>query len=312
MTGTDGPVVAIDGLTVRYGRTTAVAGVDLEVEAGSVYALLGRNGAGKTSLVRCLLGQRRAAAGAVRLFGRDAWRHRARLMDRVGVVPERGEVPPEMTGHGLARLSPALYTSWSRDEFSDRLGRFEIPMDRPFGRLSKGQQRQLSLALALASRPALLVLDDPTLGLDAVARRELLEELIGELADRGTTVLVTTNDIAGIEGVADRVGILHRGALVVDDGLETVKARFRRLVAAGGEPGRAALSRAEERFEVVSSRAVAGGVEAVVAVAEAGPPPPSELAGARLEPMSLEDIFVALCGPENGRSHEKGDRDRGQ
>jgi ABC-2 type transport system ATP-binding protein len=301
MTDDDGPVVAIDGLTVRYARTTAVAGLDLEVEAGSVYALLGRNGAGKTSTVACLLGQRRAHAGTVRLFGRDVWRHRAALMGRVGVVPERAEVPPGMTGRQLERFFAALYPEWSRDDFTARLRQFEIPLARPYGTLSKGQQRQLSLALALASKPQLLVLDDPTLGLDAVARRELLEELIGELADRGTTVFVATNDIAGIEGVADRVGILRQGSLVVDEQLETLRGRFRRLVASGGEPGRAALSRAGERFEVMSSRAVAGGVEAVVTVTEAGPPPPSELAGARLEPMSLEEIFVALCGPGNGR-----------
>jgi ABC-2 type transport system ATP-binding protein len=293
-------VVAIDGLTVRYGRHTAVKDMDLEVAAGCVYALLGRNGAGKTSTVGCLLGQRRAAAGSVRLFGRDVWRHRAALMVRLGVVPERSEVPPGMTGRQLERFFGSLYPGWSRQEFTDRLNQFEIPLNRPYGRLSKGQQRQLSLALALASKPELLVLDDPTLGLDAVARRELLEELIGELADRGTTVFVTTNDIGGIEGVAERVGILHRGSLVVDEELESLKGRYRRLVAAGGEPGRAALREAGARFGVISSREVAGGVEAVVVAKDPGSPLPPELAGARLEAMSLEEIFVALCGQENG------------
>jgi ABC-2 type transport system ATP-binding protein len=294
------PVVAIDGLTVRYGRHTAVEDIDLEVDAGCVYALLGRNGAGKTSTVGCLLGQRRATAGSVRLFGRNVWCHRASLMGKVGVVPERSEVPPGMTGRQLERFFASLYPGWKREEFTGRLDRFGIPLNRPNGTLSKGQQRQLSLALALASRPELLVLDDPTLGLDAVARRELLEELIGELADRGTTVFVTTNDIGGIEGVAERVGILHRGSLVVDEELESLKGRYRRLVAAGGEPGRAALREAEERFEVMASREVAGGIEAVVVAKDLELPPPSELAGARLEAMSLEEIFVALCGPENG------------
>jgi ABC-2 type transport system ATP-binding protein len=207
-----------------------------------------------------------------------------------------------MTARQLDRFFAALYPKWSGEEFIGRLGDFDIPVDRPFGKLSKGQQRQLSLALALASRPELLVLDDPTLGLDAVARRELLEELIGELADRGTTVFVATNDISGIEGVADRVGILRKGSLVVDEALEELKGRYRRLVAVGGEPGRAALSRAGDRFAVMSSREVAGGVEAVVVAASAAPPPPSEIAGARLEAMSLEEIFVALCGPDNGRA----------
>jgi ABC-2 type transport system ATP-binding protein len=302
MTDDGTPVVSIDGVTVRYGRHTAVENLDLEVREGTVYALLGRNGAGKTSTVRCLLGQRRVAGGSVRLFGRDVWRHRASLMDRVGVVPERTETPSAMTARQLDRFFSSLYPAWSSDEFAGRLEHFGIPLNRPSGSMSKGQQRQLSLALALASRPELLVLDDPTLGLDAVARRELLEELIGELADRGTTVFVTTNDIGGIEGVADRVGVIREGRMIVDEKLESLKGRHRRLVAAGGEPGRAALAEAGARYEVTASREVAGGVEAVVSAGDGSSPPPSELAGARLEPMSLEEIFVALCGPGNGRA----------
>ncbi len=293
------PVVAVAGLTVRYGRTTAAADITLEVPAGSVYALLGRNGAGKTSILRCLLGQRRAAAGSARIFGLDAWRHRARLMERVGVVPERGEVPPDMTAHRLATLLSALHPTWHGEDFNDRLGRFQIPADRRLRQLSKGQQRQLSLSLALACRPELLVLDDPTLGLDAVARRELLEELIGDLADHGTTVLVATNDIAGIEGVADRIGVLHGGALLLDDELEAVKARFRRLVATDGKTVQGLREATGERLEVVRSGASGGGFEAVVAWSEA-PEPTGVMPGSCLEAMSLEDIFVALCGPEKG------------
>jgi len=295
----DRPVVAIDRLTVRYGRTTAVADLTLQVAAGRVYALLGRNGAGKTSILRCLLGQRRTAAGSVRLFGLDAWRHRARLMERVGVVPERGEVPPDMTARRLATLLSALHPTWHGKDFEDRLDRFQIPTNRRFRQLSKGQQRQLSLSLALACRPALLVLDDPTLGLDAVARRELLEELIGDLADHGTTVLVATNDISGIEGVADRIGILHGGVLLLDDDLEAVKARFRRLVVSNRETVQRLREATGERLEVVRSSASGGGYEAVVAWSEL-PEPTAAMPGSRLEAMSLEDIFVALCGTENG------------
>jgi len=301
MTDNGAPLVSIDGVTVRYGRHTAVENLDLEVRDGSVYALLGRNGAGKTSTVRCLLGHRRAAAGTIRLFGRDVWRHRASLMGRVGVVPERFDAPPDMTGRQLERFFASLYAGWSADEFRNRMEHFQIPLKRPSGSLSKGQQRQLSLALALASRPELLILDDPTMGLDAVARRELLEELIGELADRGTTVVVTTNDIAGIEGVADRVGVIRRGSLVVDEELEALKGRYRRLLAAAGEPGRAALREAEAHFQVTASREMGGAVEAVVVAEVGAPPPPPELAGARLQAMSLEEIFVSLCGRDNGR-----------
>jgi len=294
MTPADKPVVSIDQLTVRYGRYIAVDGISFDVPPGSVYALLGRNGAGKSSTVRCLLGQWKPSGGGVRLFGRDVWRERARLMARVGVVPERAEVPPSMTVGQLSWFFAALYPKWDLKAFDRRIDRFSVPRKHPFGKMSKGQQRQTSLALALASQPELLVLDDPTLGLDAVARKELLEELVGELADRGTTVFVATNDIAGIEGVADRVGILHDGRLVVDDMVEALKNRLRRTNAAESEDWRLAVTEAE----AIATRRVAGGKDAVVSVAGGGV---SSIApDPRLQPMSLEEIFVALCGPNGG------------
>lgn len=298
MTNEETAVVALEGLTVRYGRWTAVAGVSLEVSAGSVYALLGRNGSGKTSTVRCLLGQWKPSSGCARLFGRDVWRHRRRLMARVGIVPERSEVPPAMTADQLECFFRALYPSWDAAGYASRLERFAVPRRRPFGALSKGQQRQLSLALALATSPELLVLDDPTLGLDAVARRELYEELIGELADRGTTVFIASNDITGIEAVADRVGILAGGRLVVDEEVDSLKARFIRITA----PERTDWSAAARGVEMVACRSVAGGGSEAV-VRTSGGAAASTLAGPSVDvhPMSLEEIFVALCGEPDGR-----------
>jgi ABC-2 type transport system ATP-binding protein len=295
MTAAEQPVVSIDHLTVRYGRTNAVDGISLDVPPGSVYALLGRNGAGKSTTVRCLLGQWKPSGGRVRLFGRDVRRERASLMARVGVVPERDEIPPAMTVEHLGRFFAALYRSWDQTAYDERLDRFSVPRRHPFVKMSKGQQRQLSLALALATQPELLVLDDPTLGLDAVARRELLEELIGELADRGTTVFVATNDIAGIEGVADRVGILGGGRLLVDDEVETLKRRVRRIRSA--EAGAVRLG--DTSAEVVASHRVAGGTEIVVRMADAGAEA-NGLGKDRPQSMSLEEIFVALCGPNGG------------
>ncbi len=190
-------IVQIDGLTVRYGKLTAVDGLSLEVPKGCVYAMLGRNGSGKSSTVRCLLGQRKASAGSARLFGLDAWRGRAEVMERVGAVPENPDIPLETTAERLSNFMVKVTPQWRSREFFSRLETFDIPRRRRFSKLSKGQQRQLALALALATSPALLVLDDPTLGLDAVARRGLFEELVGELADRGTTVFLTTHDLGG-------------------------------------------------------------------------------------------------------------------
>lgn len=222
-------LVKLDGLTVRYGKQTAVDGLSLEVPTGGVYALLGRNGSGKSSTVRCLLGQQRPTAGKSRILGFDSWRKRRRAMERVGVVPENPDVPPDTTADRVEHFLAWVTPFWRSANYFDRLESLGVPRRQRFARLSKGQQRQLALAIALAGSPRLLVLDDPTLGLDAVARRKLYEELIGELADRGTTVFLTTHDLVGVEGIADRVGVLHGGSLLVDEPLEVLKARYCRL-----------------------------------------------------------------------------------
>jgi ABC-2 type transport system ATP-binding protein len=219
-----GPALEADGLTIRYGRTTVVEGLSLAVPRGSVYALLGRNGAGKSTLLRVLLGQRPAASGRVLLLGEDPWRRRTRLMAKVGVVPEEPDAPPEMTPAQLSAFCGRLHARWDGGAVAERLRRFEVPLDRPFGSLSKGQRGAVSLALALGHTPELLLLDDPTLGLDVVARDAVFQEVIGDLADRGTTVFVTTHDLRAIEGIADHVAILHRGRLVLAGALEALKA----------------------------------------------------------------------------------------
>ncbi|HET6373144.1 MAG TPA: ABC transporter ATP-binding protein, partial [Candidatus Polarisedimenticolia bacterium] len=212
-------------LTVRYGRRTVVDEVSLRVPQGSVYALLGRNGAGKTSLVRCLLGLRRPEGGSVRVLEKDVWRERRHVMCETGFVPEDADGSPLATPAELARFCSRLYPRWDADAVHERLRRLGIPEGLRFGNLSKGQKKLVSLALALGHSPRLLVLDDPTLGLDLPARRAFYEELVGELADRKTTVLLTTHDLTGVEGVADRVGILVDGKLAIDDTMESLKAR---------------------------------------------------------------------------------------
>ena len=218
------PALEMDGLSVSYGRTPVVEGLTLAVPRGSVFALLGRNGAGKSSLLRVLLGQRPPARGRVRLLGEDPWTRRTSLMARVGVVPEEPDAPPEMTALALSALCGRLHARWDAPAVAERFRRFEVPTGQAFGRLSKGQKGAVMLALALGHAPELLLLDDPTLGLDVVARDAVFREVIGDLADRGTTAFVTTHDLQAIEGIADHVAILHGGRLAVAGALEALKA----------------------------------------------------------------------------------------
>jgi ABC-2 type transport system ATP-binding protein len=292
------PVIEVDHVTVKYGATRAVDNVTFSVAPGAVYALLGRNGAGKSSLIRAILGQFRPDHGSVRINGDDVWNNRAKLMKHVGVVPEVPDFPSSMNARALERFFASLYETWDREAVLARLDRHGLPSKTPFGRLSKGQKSQVALTLALGSNPDLLVLDDPTLGLDPVARHGFFDDVLADLADRGTTVFMTTHDLAAIEGIATRVGILRDGRLLLDEEMETLKARFRRIRVAPGT--RVAQL---EPMTAVAVREHGYGVEAEVS--NYSEPEFERLATALADtpevvPMSLEEIFLAVT---DGKGH---------
>jgi len=296
-------VVSVQGLVVRYGGNpkSTLEEISFSVPKGSVYALLGRNGSGKSSLVRCLLGQQKPTAGGCLLFGKDVWKNRARLMARVGVVPEDPDAPPSMTARQLSAFYARVYPSWDAPSVEARLARFGVPAGTPYGSLSKGQRALVALALALGSAPDLLLLDDPTLGLDAVARAAFFDELVGELADRGTTVLLTSHDLAGVEKMADRVGILRGGKLAIDENLESLKERFRRLRYANeATEDASAYGQELSAFDAVKVKVRGWGIEAVVS--NHGDESFARFAAlegvvdAEASALSLEEIFMAVVG----------------
>jgi ABC-2 type transport system ATP-binding protein len=226
-------------------------------------------------------------------------------MARVGVVPEDPDAPPAMTVRQLEGFCASIYPAWNAAGVADRLSRFGVPADLPFGGLSKGQKGLALLALALAPSPELLVMDDPTLGLDPVARRAFFEEVIRELADRGTTVFLTTHDLPGIEPIADRVGILRQGKLLVDEPLEGLKARFRRIRYANEiTEERTEFGNELDAFTAVRVKVRGWGNEAVVSDFDGSKfeafRATDGVVDAEAEPMTLEEIFLAVAGEESG------------
>lgn len=220
-----GPLaVATRSLVKRFGRTTALAGVDLAVPEGSVYVLVGRNGVGKTTTINVLLDLVVADSGTAEVLGLDTRAEGARVRAQVGYVPERHDV-----GYGwlrvgaLMRYHAAYYPAWNA-AYADELSRlFDIRPEAKFGKLSKGQQRRVQLLLALAHRPPVLVMDEPTDGLDPVMRDQALSALAGHLARFPTTILVSTHQVHEAERLGDHLGVMRAGRIEAQFSRETLR-----------------------------------------------------------------------------------------
>jgi len=213
--GTGQVAVATHGLTKRYGRETALETVDLRVPDGAVYALVGVNGAGKSTLFKLLMNLERPDAGRAEALGLDTGAKGPELRAQIGYVPERQDAPyRSMSGTRLLQHVAAFYPTWDAG-YAEHLTRaLGVRPERRVGALSKGETRRLQLVLALAHRPPLLLLDEPTDGLDPVARRRALALLAEHLADAPTTVLISTHHIDELESLADHVGVLREGRLI--------------------------------------------------------------------------------------------------
>ncbi len=287
---TNVPPIQIQNLGVSYGRNRVLRDVSIIVKPGQVYALLGRNGSGKSSLVRCLLGWQRPSEGSVRMFGEEAWTSRHRAMERVGVVQESPSIPGGMRVDQVLHFCSRFAANWDSAGVTSRIERAGIAQDSMAESLSKGQKAQLALALALGKRPELLILDDPTLGLDVVARRAFFEILVTEMADRGVSVLLTTHDLTGVESVADRVGILNGGRLLLDGSVEDLKAGLRRV----SWPSRLELSQSLNGLNVLRTMHHPWGEEALVTGLDEESLLRLQQVGVEMEPLDLEGLFIAL------------------
>jgi ABC-2 type transport system ATP-binding protein len=222
-------VIETHNLTKTFnGSTVAVTGLDLAVAPGAVYGLIGRNGAGKTTTLRLLMGLLRPDSGWARVLGQDMWFAPRRVRQKVAYVSQAQQLPGWMSVDDFCRQHAYYYDHWDR-EFAAKLARrWDLPRNKPVGRLSGGQQRQVALLLALAARPELLLLDEPAAGLDPISRRGLLTGMVEALSGGvGCTILFSTHLITDLERVADQVGMMDRGRLVTSvvlaDLLETTK-----------------------------------------------------------------------------------------
>lgn len=223
-------VIETHELTKRYGRFEAVRSLDLTVNMGRITGFLGRNGAGKSTTIKMLLGMTHPTAGVGMVLGRPIHDPKAnREMRRhVAYVGEDKQLYAYMTVEQIIRFTRSFYPDWQPQVEKRLLKEYQLPMTRKIKALSKGMRTKLALLLALSRRPSLLILDEPSEGLDPVSIEELLEAIVTAAAD-GTTVFFSSHQIAEVERVAEHVCIIDRGTRVTDFSLDDMRQEYRRI-----------------------------------------------------------------------------------
>ena len=292
----DENVIKIENLVKYFDGRCVLDGINLNVPRGCIYGLLGRNGSGKTTIIRILLGLEPPTRGQTFLLNAESTELSAKLHSRIGYVAEGHNLIQNYRVGRLIKLCKDLSLQWNDEFFNHLIETFRLPADRRVKELSIGMRAQLNLALAMAIEPELLIFDDPTLGLDTVARRQFLELAIDLIQQQGRTILFCSHILSDVERIADKVGILAAGKLVVDCPLEQLKERVKKLRVIFPESAPTNLYLTEIINQQIDGR------EMVITVANWNKQKQTVLETFKPSscteiPMSLEDIFIECTNP---------------
>ena len=301
------PAIATDGLTKRFGRLVAVDGLTLDIQPGEVVGFLGPNGAGKTTTIRMLLGFLQPTAGRLSVLGGVPGRD-TDLRRRIGYLPGDFRIDPTMTGNELLSWFGSLRGGVDRRRVGELVERLQLDPSRPFGHLSKGNRQKIGLVQAFQHDPDVLILDEPTTGLDPLVQREFLK-LVREAAGRGAAVLFSSHVLPEVERVAARIAIIRTGKLVtiapVDTLLDRVRHRLEFRFAGPVSPGLFVGVPGVIEAEVhgpSATLAIDGAVGPALTAALQGPP----VLRVRSVGDDLEDLFVTLYDQHSGHKGDNG------
>ncbi len=229
-------VIEIQNLSRRFGKKQALSEVSLSVPEGCVFGLVGENGAGKTTLLKHVLGFLKPQAGVVRVFGLDPVADPPGVLGRIGHLSENRDLPMWMSIQELFEFTRAFYPKWDPVYAEKLRNMFELTLDQKVTTLSRGQLARAGLLLALAHRPPLLVLDEPSSGLDPVVRKDILDAIIRTVVDEGRTVLFSSHLLDEVQRVSDQIAILDQGQLLLSSSLDEVLVSHYQLMVRFQEP----------------------------------------------------------------------------
>jgi len=290
------PVIRLDNVCKRYGSLDVLTGLSLQVNKGEVYGFLGRNGAGKSTAIRMMMGITKITSGSIHLFGQSITSDVIEARQRIGYVAQEQHFYPWMTPTHLAKFVRGFYPRWDQVRYARLIALFELPMNRKIGNFSGGMKAKLALTMALATQPECLILDEPTAGMDPVARREFLD-LVSEEARRvDATIFFSTHLIDDIEAIADRIGIVESGKTVYEGPLAPLSNSIATysiddaLYKSGDLPGEFVHGVAY----VLQDNVRHGRRHLVLQFVNGVPRAPLLAQGWQQDAMTLEDVFIAV------------------
>jgi len=294
--------IQTEGLSRSFGKTEALKGLNLSVPEGAVYAFLGPNGAGKTTTIKLLMNLLRPSAGTGAVLGTDSRALGPKALQQIGYVSENQDLPDWMTTVELAAYARGFYPNWD-DDLSNQLTRLlDLPSDKPIRTFSRGMRMKAALAVSLAYRPRVLILDEPFSGLDPLVRDEMVEAMLEIAGQGGQTVFASSHDLSEIEHLADHVGFLRGGRLIASEPMDTLTGRFRRVEVrtANGNgldpaPDWLQVEHTENRIRFTHSSWSDEAEQELRGRVPVG----SDLL---VEPLTLRQIFVALAKQAPGRA----------
>jgi len=281
-------VVAAHGLQRKFGDVPAVAGVDLQLQPGTVLGLIGPNGAGKTTLLRSLLGLTRCE-GELSVLGLDPRREQAKLMEQVCFIADTAVLPRWMTVTQLLDYVEGTHPRFDRAHAEKLLAATEVQSKRRVGQLSKGMTVQLHLALVMAIDARLLILDEPTLGLDILFRKQFFDQLLNDYFDEERTIVISTHQVEEVEHILTHAMFMNRGRAILCDAMSTLEQEYVELRAVGADVARA------QAIPHLSQRSLLGGRALIYQGIDRDVLEPL----GELRTPSLADLFVAKIGEDN-------------
>ncbi len=279
-------VVEVSGLTKRFGSFTAVKDVSFTVEHNRIYGLLGRNGAGKTTIMQLLTGQDFASEGSVRVFGETPVEN-AKVLQNVCFIKESQKYPDDFYVKHVFRSAPWFFENWDQ-EFAERLIEdFRLPVNRRIKKLSRGQLSSVGVIVGLASRAPLTFFDEPYLGLDAVARQVFYDRLLEDYSEHPRTVILSTHLIDEVSNLLEHVLVIDEGRIIIDSPADELRGTVTNIVGA-----KSAVDTFVARREVLHREGIGGLASVTVGALSASDKSAAQKAGLELSPVSLQQLIV--------------------